>query len=92
MERISEERQTACFTVVATKDIKPNQVVSIGNSQFRVRYITRHGNNTTLLMQRKNDPLSPFMQNDVIWLTVNNQLDILLAVDVQATEVNTDAE
>ena len=62
------------------KDVAPNDVVPVGNDFFRVRYITRHGESTTLHLQREAEKLHPLRQNDVIRLSVENVVPLTIAV------------
>jgi len=62
------------------KDVAPNDVVPVGNDFFRVRYITRHGDDTTLHLQREAEKLSPYTQNDVIHLSVANAVSLMTKV------------
>lgn len=62
------------------KYVAPNDVVPVGNDYFRVRYVTYHGDNTTLYLQREAEQLSPFTQNDVIYLSVANSVPLTIAV------------
>lgn len=64
------------------KDVAPNDVVPVGNDYFRVRYITRHGDSTTLHLQREAEKLHPLRQNDVIHLSVENVVPLTIAVKV----------
>lgn len=49
----------------------PNDVVWIGSRKFRLRYITRHGGQNTYRFQPEIEPLNPFIENDVVVLSVN---------------------
>ncbi|MGP9420087.1 hypothetical protein ACT3RT_13985 [Ewingella sp. AOP9-I1-14] len=62
------------------KEVVPNDVVPVGNEWFRVRYITRHGNSTSLHLQRENEKLHPLRQNDVIHLSVDNIVPLMIVV------------
>lgn len=66
------------------KEISPNDVIEIGSAEFRVRYITYHGGSTSLHLQRKDEPISPFTQNDVVHLSIDNSVPILLNVVIDA--------
>lgn len=62
------------------KDVAPNDVVPVGNDYFRVRYVTHQSDDTTLHLQREAEQLSPFTQNDVIFLSVANSVPLMIAV------------
>ena len=62
------------------KDIAPNDVVPVGQDWFRVRYITRHGDSTSVHLQREVEKLHPLKQNDVIHLSVENAVPLFIAV------------
>ncbi|MFU2318957.1 hypothetical protein [Rahnella sp. PCH160] len=62
------------------KDVSLNDVVPVGNDYFRVRYITRHGDSTTLHLQREAEKLHPLRQNDVIQLSVENVVPLTISV------------
>lgn len=59
------------MTMVEHDVLVPNDLVKIGNQILRLRYITRHGSQYTYYFQPGNEPLGPFVENDVVIMSVN---------------------
>ncbi|MGP2449056.1 hypothetical protein ACTUSR_08110 [Pantoea stewartii subsp. indologenes] len=57
--------------LTASEAIKPGQRVKIGGQIFRLRYITYHNNESYYFEPGDTEP-SPFTQNDVLIITLNN--------------------
>lgn len=71
----------ASFMMRSVREIEPNDVVEIGiKCWFRCRYITNHGTQTTLHLQPENEALSPFVENDVVRLSVSHDEEVMLRV------------
>lgn len=49
----------------------PNDLVKMGNQTLRLRYITRHSFQYRYHFQPGGEPLSPFVENDVVIISVN---------------------
>ena len=60
--------------------ITPGEKVKIGNTVYRLRYITRHAGRYTYYFSPGDEELSPFVQNDVLTLTVNHDEDVKFEV------------
>lgn len=62
------------------KDVQPNDTFEIFNENVRVRYITYLNGRCTFYLQPESEPLSPFVQNDTIIITVpeNIQIDVFV--------------
>lgn len=60
--------------------LKPNDVVWIGSRKFRLRYITQHGTQNTYRFQPHYEPLSPFVENDVVVLSIDHGQSIMFEV------------
>lgn len=74
----------ASFVMRSLREIEPNDVVEIGvKCWFRCRYITNHGSQTTLHLQPEKEALSPFVQNDVVHLSVNKNEQVMFKVRVE---------
>ncbi|WIK00771.1 hypothetical protein OI906_17030 [Klebsiella pneumoniae] len=61
-------------------DIAPGDVIEVFDEWYRVRYITYHGM-ISLYLQPENEPLSPFTENDVLIISVND--DVVTWIDVE---------
>lgn len=82
----------ASFMMRSVREIEPNDVIEIGvKCWFRCRYITNHGTQTTLHLQPENESLSPFVQNDVVHLSVNRNEEVMLRVRVNLGATNEQA-
>lgn len=74
----------ASFLMRSVREIEPNDVVEIGvKCWFRCRYITNHGTQTTLHLQPEGEALSPFVENDVVHLSVNHDVEAWFRVLVE---------
>lgn len=62
------------------RDIKPGNKIECFNNYYWVRYINYHGSTLTLRLQPENEPLSPLYENDVIVVTVPD--DLIIDVEV----------
>ena len=60
--------------------LKPNDVVWIGSRKFRLRYITQHGAQNTYRFQPHYEPLSPFVENDVVVLSIDHRQSVMFEV------------
>ena len=60
--------------------LKPNDIVWIGSRKFRLRYITRHGTQNTYRFQPHSEPLSPFVENDVVVLSIDRGQSVMFEV------------
>lgn len=74
----------ASFMMRTVREIEPNDVVEIGvKCWFRCRYITNNGTQTTLHLQPEGEALSPFVENDVVHLSVNHDVEAWFRVLVE---------
>lgn len=60
--------------------IVPGELVKIGNTLYRLRYITYHAGQYRYSFSPGNEQLSPFVQNDVLTLSVNDTETLKLEV------------
>lgn len=60
--------------------LKPNDVVWIGSRKFRLRYITQHGTQNTYRFQPHFEPLSPYVENDVVVLSIDHRQSVMFEV------------
>lgn len=63
--------------------IVPGELVKIGNTVYRLRYIRHHGGQYLYSFSPGNEQLSPFVQNDVLTLCVNDTEPLKLEVITQ---------
>ncbi|TKY81061.1 hypothetical protein EDI29_17810 [Pectobacterium polonicum] len=63
--------------------ISPNDVIQVFGDWYRVRYITRH-KGTCLYLQPESEPLSPFTENDVLIISIND--DAVTGIDVEVID------
>lgn len=61
-------------TVLPFADLKPNDVIELFGSPYRVRYIRYTSYDISLDLQCKEDPLSPYNDTTCIHLTVSKEL------------------
>jgi len=55
--------------------LTPNDLVTIDEVTYRLRYITRHDDEYGYYFQPGDEPLSPFRQNDVLKLFIHKDDD-----------------
>lgn len=60
--------------------LKPNDAVWIGSRKFRLRYITRHATQNTYRFQPHSEPLSPYVENDVVVLSIDHRQSVMFEV------------
>lgn len=66
---------------VPAEDIAPNCVMEVFGVYYRVRKINYHGENVTIFLQSEDEPLSYFIKNDIISVTVPRELQIEIEVN-----------
>ncbi|MEH2922396.1 hypothetical protein ACFFL1_05950 [Samsonia erythrinae] len=64
-------------------DIAPGDVIEVFDEWYRVRYITYHGM-IRLHLQPESEPLSPFTENDVLIISIND--DVVTWIDVEVKD------
>lgn len=62
--------------------IAPNDVIQVFDEWYRVRYINRLGG-VRLHLQPESEPLSPLTENDVLIISINDDVVIWIDVEVQ---------
>ena len=71
----------ASFVTRLITEIEQNDVVEVGfKNWFRCRYITYSSTAVTLHLQPEGEKLSPFVQNDVVGLSVNKDQNLTVRV------------
>lgn len=60
--------------------IIPNDLVRIGDTVYRLRYITSHGHQYTYYFSPGTEPLHPLYQNDVLILSINKDQSVKFEV------------
>ncbi len=60
--------------------IKPNDVIEVFDDWYRVRHVTYNGG-VRLHLQPESEPLSPFTENDVLIISIND--DVVTGIDVE---------
>ncbi|MBQ0438397.1 hypothetical protein [Providencia rettgeri] len=61
-------------------ELKPNDIIKIGDNWFRCRYFYYHDNNTSIDLQRERDQLSPYYDSTCIRISINKDVGIKFEV------------
>lgn len=64
---------------VSAYEVKPGDRVTVFSVEYFIRYIRYRGNEIEFSLQPAIQPLSPFMSNDVISMTVQSSLMVDVA-------------
>lgn len=65
------------------QELQPGDLVDVQNRYLRLRYITCHNGKTTLHFQSKDEPVSPFTENDVVVLSVSDDMAMWFNVELK---------
>jgi len=68
------------FKTVRADEIGPNSVFEVFGVYYRVRKLNYHGGKVTIFLQDEKEPLSYFVKNDIISVTVPGELEIDIEV------------
>ncbi|MEY0555067.1 hypothetical protein AB7334_02795 [Providencia rettgeri] len=68
----------------AVNELKPNDVIKVGDNWFRCRYFYYHDNNFSIDLQRERDQLSPYYDSTCIKISINK--DVGIKFEVKDTE------
>ncbi|MBX6952906.1 hypothetical protein EX227_23240 [Providencia rettgeri] len=64
----------------AVSELKPNDVIKVGDNWFRCRYFYYHNNNVSIDLQRELDQVSPYYDSTCIRISINKDVDIKFEV------------
>ncbi len=63
-------------------ELKPNDVIELFGDWFRVRYLNYNRGETTIQLQREKDQLSPYCDLTCVRVTVSDDLNVWINVEV----------
>lgn len=69
-------------------ELKPNDVIKLGDNWFRCRYFYYHDNNVSIDLQRELDQLSPYYDSTCIKISINKDVGIEFEVKDAENETN----
>ncbi|PWD66547.1 hypothetical protein [Pectobacterium parmentieri] len=64
-------------------EVAPGDVIQVFDEWYRVRYVTYNGG-VRLHLQPESEPLSPFTENDVLIISIND--DVITGIDVEVRD------
>lgn len=65
---------------VRASEVQPNAVLEVFGVYYRVRKLNYHGGQVTIFLQDEKEPLSYFVKNDIINVTVPREIEIDIEV------------
>ena len=72
----------------SVSELKPNDIIKLGDNWFRCRYFYYHDNNISIDLQREGDQLSPYYDSTCIKISINKDVDIKFEVKDAENENN----
>jgi hypothetical protein len=70
------------LTKRTASELKPNDVIELFDTWFRVCYINYNRGETRIQLQREEDQLSPYCDMTCAMVTVSDDLNVLINVEV----------
>ena len=64
----------------SVSELKPNDVIKIGDNWFRCRYFHFSGDNTSIDLQRERDELSYYYDSTCVRMSINKGVEIKFKV------------
>lgn len=72
----------------SVSELKPNDIIKLGDNWLRCRYFYYHDNNVSIDLQRERDQLSPYCDSTCIKISINKDVDIKFEVKDAENENN----